>query len=88
MIEGLPKGEQCAIPPPSMSSVGIANNDPDGPVTKDDRVSLYLDDPWNFLKLCSALRILIKWRITDLDIDQADHLVCEYCTELILVRCS
>jgi len=71
-----------------MSSVGIVNNDPDGPVTKDNRVSLHLDDPWNFLKLCSALCILIKQHITDSDIDQADHLVHEYCTELILVRCS
>jgi len=68
-IEDLPKGEQRAIPPPSMSSTGITNDDPDGPVTEDNRVSLHLDDPQNFLKLCSALCILIKRRITDLDID-------------------
>jgi len=71
-----------------MSSAGIVNDDPDGPVTKDNRVSLHPDDPWNFLKLCSALHILIKRHITDLDIDQADHLVREYYTELILVCCS
>ena len=88
MIEGLPEGEQRSIPPPSTSSTVIANDDlqVDSLATNDDRFSLHPDDPQNFLKLCLALRILIRRRITESDIDQADRLVRKYCTELILVR--
>ena len=87
-IKGLPEGEQRSIPPPSMSSTVIANDDlqVDSSATNNNRFSLHPDDPQNFLKLCLALCILIRQRITELDIDQADCLVCEYCTELILVR--
>lgn len=63
-----------------------ANDDLDSHATKEDRFSLHADDPRNFLKLCSALRILIRRCITESDIDQADRLLREYCTELISVR--
>ena len=63
----------------------IANDDLDGPVTNDARCSLYPDNPWNFLKLCLALRILIRQHVTDSDIEQADCLLRDYCTKLILV---
>ena len=64
----------------------VANDDPDNPDTNDERFSMHPDDPRNFLKLCSALRILIQRRLTDLEIDQADSLLREYGTELISVR--
>ncbi|KAG2066534.1 hypothetical protein BDR04DRAFT_1121077 [Suillus decipiens] len=44
---------------------------------------LHPDDPANFLKLCIALRILIKCSLSDEDIDCADGLIREYNTELI-----
>lgn len=37
----------------------VANNDLDNPVTNDERFSMHQDDPRNFLKLCSAVRILV-----------------------------
>lgn len=46
---------------------------------------LHPDDPENFLKLCRALRILVSRRVTDEEIDEADKLMREYCTELIEV---
>jgi hypothetical protein len=88
IIEGLPEGEQHGPPPPPLPSVVIANDDLDSPATNDERFSLHPDDPRNFLKLCSALRILIRRRLTDSSVNQADCLLREYCTELISVRCS
>ena len=71
-----------------MTSTAITNDNLDSPVTTTttDKFCLNPDDPCNFLKLCSALRILIRQHLTDLDIDQADRLLREYCTELILVH--
>jgi hypothetical protein len=63
----------------------VLDHDLNGPAANDDRFSLHPDDPCNFLKLCSAIRILIRRRLTDSSIDQADRLLCEYCTELITV---
>lgn len=68
-----------------MSTTMVANDDPDSPDTNDERFSMHPDDPCNFLKLCSALRILIQRCLTDLEIDQADRLLREYGTELISV---
>jgi hypothetical protein len=83
-IEGLPEGEQCSPPQPFESTV-VLDHDLDGPAANNDRFSLHPDDPRNFLKLCSAIRILIRRRLTDSSIDQADRLLREYCTELITV---
>jgi hypothetical protein len=52
-----------------------------------DRFLLHSDDPCNFLKLCAALRVLVRCRLTNQDIDHAEGLIQEYCTELIPV-CS
>jgi hypothetical protein len=49
------------------------------------KFSLYPDDPLNFLKLSASLRLLMKHKISDYDISQADQLICEYGTELIMV---
>lgn len=46
---------------------------------------LHRDDPANFMKLCSALKILVSPTLTDADIDQADQLMRTYCTELLTV---
>ncbi|KAN0074464.1 hypothetical protein V8E55_011876, partial [Tylopilus felleus] len=47
------------------------------------KAALHPDDLANFLKLCMALHILIKNMLLDCDIIEADHLLREYCTELI-----
>ena len=44
------------------------------------------DDTANFLKLSRALRMLIKHSLSNDDINNADTLLREYCTELITVR--
>jgi hypothetical protein len=51
-----------------------------------DRFQLNPNDPINFLKLCAAIRILLRRRFTDSEVDHADRLLREYCTELISVR--
>ena len=50
-----------------------------------DKFLLHPDDPNNFLKLCSAICILLHCQFTDSDIDYADQLIQQYCTELIHV---
>ena len=50
-----------------------------------DKSLLHPEDPSNFLKLCAALRVLVWRRITDSDIDTAERLLRDYCTELIPV---
>ena len=84
-VVGLPEGEQRQLPPPSSSSTVIANDDLDSPLITSDKFCLHPDDPRNFLKLCSALRILIQRHLTDSNIKEADRLLREYCTELIPV---
>ncbi|KIJ15289.1 hypothetical protein PAXINDRAFT_11827, partial [Paxillus involutus ATCC 200175] len=49
----------------------------------DDKFSLHPDDPANFLKLSSALHLLIKRKLTDHDINLAGKLIREYGVELI-----
>ena len=58
----------------------IANSD-----RREDKFSLHRDDPKNFLKLCSALRILIQRRLSDRSIEQAGRMLREYGSELIPV---
>lgn len=45
--------------------------------------NLHPDDPANFLKLCRAIRILIKREINDADLEEADALIRQYCSELV-----
>jgi hypothetical protein len=47
---------------------------------------LHPSDPGNFLKLCTALKILLSRKITNALLDQADNLIREYCLELVEVR--
>lgn len=44
---------------------------------------LHPDDPDNFVKLSTALRLLLSRELLEEDIDAADDLLREYCTELI-----
>ncbi|KAF9224697.1 hypothetical protein BS17DRAFT_766097 [Gyrodon lividus] len=50
---------------------------------EDIKFALHPDDPGNFLKLSSVLRLLIKHMVTGAEVNQADQLICQYCTELI-----
>ncbi|KIM79981.1 hypothetical protein PILCRDRAFT_89847 [Piloderma croceum F 1598] len=44
---------------------------------------LHPDDPANFLMLLKALRILLGRELTEEQIDEADKLLCEYCSDLV-----
>ncbi|KAJ2933395.1 hypothetical protein H1R20_g3689, partial [Candolleomyces eurysporus] len=44
---------------------------------------LHPDDPSNFMKLCRALRLLLARQISDQEIDEAEKLLSEYCSELV-----
>lgn len=56
-----------------------SGDDPDEDVTS----RLHPDDPENFIKLSTALRLLLAWHLTEADISTSDGLLREYCTELI-----
>ncbi|KAF7363429.1 hypothetical protein MSAN_00998700 [Mycena sanguinolenta] len=45
--------------------------------------NLHPDDPKNFLKLASAVKILVAHTITEADLTHADTLIREYCWELV-----
>ena len=47
---------------------------------------LHPNDPGNFLKLCTALKLLVSHPITAAQIEEADGLIRSYCLELIEVR--
>jgi hypothetical protein len=49
--------------------------------------NLHPQDPANFFKLSSFLKIVLAHTITDDDIDQAEGLIRAYCTELLHVSC-
>jgi hypothetical protein len=49
---------------------------------------LHPDDPANFLMLSKALRILLAWELTEEQIDEADKLLREYCSDLVDVSVS
>ncbi|KAG1846974.1 hypothetical protein DFJ58DRAFT_730304 [Suillus subalutaceus] len=53
------------------------------PLLDDLKFSLHPDDPDNFLKVCYALRILVRRVICDTEINEADRLHREYTAELI-----
>ena len=75
------------LPPPQLHSMVSTQPDDDIPNTdpSEDKFSLHSDDPKNFLKLCSALRILVYRRLSNNGIEQADRLLHEYCSEIIPV---
>ena len=50
-----------------------------------DQYCLNPEDPTNFLKLVSALKLLLADSLNDQDIDEGDRLIREYNTELITV---
>ncbi len=86
VIEGVPKGEQHTLPPPTQISTATANDEDliDAGIPQ-DKFLLHPSNPNNFLKLCAAIRILLRRQLTDPDIDHADRLIREYCMELISV---
>jgi hypothetical protein len=46
---------------------------------------LHPDDPGNFLKLCTALKILQSKKIIDAELDESEGLLRGYCLELVRV---
>jgi len=86
VIEGVPKGEQHTLPPPTQISTATANDEDliDAGIPQ-DKFLLHPSNPNNFLKLCAAICILLRRQLTDPDIDHADRLIREYCMELISV---
>ena len=84
-VEGLPEGEQRQHPPPQYIATEDTCDDATNVGSAQDKFLLHPDDPHNFLKLCTALRILVCRRLTTEDIDHAEDIIREYCKELILV---
>ncbi|KAF6741770.1 hypothetical protein DFP72DRAFT_861523 [Ephemerocybe angulata] len=76
-----------ALPVPPLSSTTDATTGKPGPGDKDgdeDEVpgGLHPGDPQNFLKLAKALRLLLKRDIHRTEVDEAERLLIEYCSEL------
>ncbi|KAF8130623.1 hypothetical protein EV363DRAFT_1296693 [Boletus edulis] len=70
----------------SISNPEVEESCPTSESTDEEvKFTLHPDDPANFLKLCSALWILLKYSLTDDNINIADDLLREYCTELIML---
>ena len=46
---------------------------------------LHMDDPGNFLKLSTALKILRSKKIVDAELDEVEALLRAYCLELVQV---
>jgi len=87
VVEGVPEGEQHALPSPMQMSTVTANEEDqiDAGITQ-DKFQLYPNDPSNFLKLSAAIRILLCCQFTDSDVNHTERLIREYCMELIPVR--
>jgi len=49
--------------------------DPTDEGISQDKFLLHTDDPKNFLKLCTTIRILLHHQFTDADIDHADQML-------------
>ena len=88
IVEGLPEGVYRVLPAPQDQQQENPDEDLINASNSNDRFSMHLNDSYNFLKLCSALRILVWRHLVNSDIDFADHLLHEYCTELIPVHPS
>ncbi|KAG0693068.1 hypothetical protein DFH29DRAFT_881751 [Suillus ampliporus] len=82
-VEDSPEGEVHQPPPPPPPQFNQQDAGDDSENLDDLKFSLHPDDPDNFLKLCSALRILVRRVICDVDINEADRLLREYTTGLI-----
>ncbi|KAG1907550.1 uncharacterized protein F5891DRAFT_974250 [Suillus fuscotomentosus] len=90
-VPDLPEGQPWSCPPPRESTSSTAQfllQDPEymddiDPQADDLKFSLHPEDPANFLKLSAVLRILIKHQLSDEDLDEADQLIRDYCTELL-----
>jgi hypothetical protein len=85
IVDDLPEGD--IRPPPSNYPQDLSlQHCEDTENIDDDKFSIHPHDPTNFLKLSNALWLLIKHKLSDVDIDQADWLLREYSTELLRVR--
>ena len=84
-VKGLPEGEQHISPPPVNHTTMVMDDNIIDPEASNDKFSLHLNNPVNFLRLSAALQLLVHHRLTDSDIDHAEQLICEYCTELLPV---
>ncbi|KAG2141058.1 hypothetical protein DEU56DRAFT_734574 [Suillus clintonianus] len=74
---------QVRPPPPPPDVPGPSDRFDDVDDATDTKFSLHPDDPGNFLKLCTALRIIVKHHISDEDLDRVDLLIRDYGNELI-----
>ena len=88
MVEGLSKGAHRALPASQDQQWENADENLFNTGSSNNRFLMHSDDSHNFLKLCSMLRILMQKHLLNSNIDLANHLICEYCTELISVRLS
>jgi hypothetical protein len=86
IVEGLPEGVHRALPAPQDQQQENPDEDLINASNSDDRFLMHPNNSYNFLKLCSALHILVRRCLVDSDIDFADHLLRKYCMELIPVR--
>jgi hypothetical protein len=85
MVKGLPEGAHWALSAPQDQQWKNIDEDLFNARSSNDRFSMHSDDSHNFLKLCFTLHILVQKCLLDSDIDLTNHLICEYCIELILV---
>jgi hypothetical protein len=69
--------------PPVVTTTGEQNQPSVEAV--EPKFSLHPDDPKNFLKLSTALTLLVKKTITAEEVEKAQSLLCAYCVELIMV---
>lgn len=72
-LNSIPPNE---VPPMTVTDVGDEGED-------EIKFGLHPDDPANFLKLSSALRILMRHTLSDADVNSADTLIRQYATELL-----
>lgn len=86
-----PQEAQPANPTSNPSATKTTRKRPRQQVTDDEDSDeeaasrLHPDDPDNFVKLSTALRLLLSRELEEDDIETADELLREYCTELIEV---
>ena len=73
VVNRVPEGEQCALPPPTQMSTMMGNKEDqiNADITQ-DKFQLNPNDSDNFLKLCAAIHILLCHHFMDSDIDHAE----------------
>ncbi|TFY72264.1 hypothetical protein EVG20_g747 [Dentipellis fragilis] len=81
-VDNLPPGE-AEIPDAGAQETDdiFGNSDDEG--NEPIYPNLHPDDPSNFFKLSSFLKIVLSPTITDQAIDEAEHLIRAYCRELV-----